>query len=380
MNLNDYSKIIHLSHNDLDGYGCQYLTNLLYKNVTFFNTSYFDVDKNVNNIFKLILDKQNDKVLFLITDVNIDVKTENKINNFRNGNKNLNYDVQVIDHHKTGQDIADRNLDWYSLDTSRCATYLVGQWLLDNNPDINLSKKKYIKFIMEFIDSHDRWLEDHKYHHKANLVSGFIFNKIKYPTLFKDYEREHFFFFLKEAFKYFSNENSTIYDFENNQVILLLSYLEDKLDKNIFEDKNICYEHKLYKYFTKLYTKMNTQTFEIKNIDNVNYKFKLFYELDSNVFQYLSHYYLNENSDKVDFFLNVKSKGSLSFRSKGNIDVEGLAKNYFNGGGHLNAAGGSIKLEPNQKFHSLSDVIEILKVQNNVIELENKDNIGLDLS
>ena len=77
--------------------------------------------------------------------------------------------------------------------------------------------------------------------------------------------------------------------------------------KVIFEDKNICYEHKLYKYFTKLYTKMNTQTFEIKNIDNVNYKFKLFYELDSNVFQYLSHYYLNENNDKVYFFLILVS-------------------------------------------------------------------------
>ena len=33
-------------------------------------------------------------------------------------------------------------------------------------------------------------------------ISRVIFNKIKYPTLFKDYEREHFFFFLKEAFKY----------------------------------------------------------------------------------------------------------------------------------------------------------------------------------
>lgn len=36
MNLNDYSKIVHLSHNDLDGYGCQYLTNLLYKKCNVF--------------------------------------------------------------------------------------------------------------------------------------------------------------------------------------------------------------------------------------------------------------------------------------------------------------------------------------------------------
>jgi phosphoesterase RecJ-like protein len=30
-----------------------------------------------------------------------------------------------------------------------------------------------------------------------------------------------------------------------------------------------------------------------------------------------------------------------SFRSKGNFDVNVFARNYFNGGGHVNAAGGS---------------------------------------
>jgi bifunctional oligoribonuclease and PAP phosphatase NrnA len=33
----------------------------------------------------------------------------------------------------------------------------------------------------------------------------------------------------------------------------------------------------------------------------------------------------------------------LSFRSKGNVDVNTFARNYFNGGGHFNAAGGSSK-------------------------------------
>ena len=30
----------------------------------------------------------------------------------------------------------------------------------------------------------------------------------------------------------------------------------------------------------------------------------------------------------------------MSFRSKGNFDVNEFARKYFNGGGHINAAGG----------------------------------------
>jgi phosphoesterase RecJ-like protein len=34
----------------------------------------------------------------------------------------------------------------------------------------------------------------------------------------------------------------------------------------------------------------------------------------------------------------------MSFRSKGDIDVNLFARKYFNGGGHLNAAGGMSEL------------------------------------
>ena len=41
----------------------------------------------------------------------------------------------------------------------------------------------------------------------------------------------------------------------------------------------------------------------------------------------------------------------ISFRSKGNFDVNTFARNHFNGGGHLNAAGGRSEV-------SLKDTIE----------------------
>lgn len=42
------------------------------------------------------------------------------------------------------------------------------------------------------------------------------------------------------------------------------------------------------------------------------------------------------------FFTEIKDEKmiKISFRSQGNFDVNKLARNYFNGGGHINAAGG----------------------------------------
>ncbi|MES2811349.1 MAG: bifunctional oligoribonuclease/PAP phosphatase NrnA [Bacteroidota bacterium] len=49
--------------------------------------------------------------------------------------------------------------------------------------------------------------------------------------------------------------------------------------------------------------------------------------------------------DGIDFtaiFIENKAEGiiKISFRSQGNFDVNQFARNYFNGGGHINAAGG----------------------------------------
>jgi phosphoesterase RecJ-like protein len=46
--------------------------------------------------------------------------------------------------------------------------------------------------------------------------------------------------------------------------------------------------------------------------------------------------------------LKQKNNGTkISLRSKGNIDVGYLAKEYFNGGGHKNAAGGFLEMDIN---------------------------------
>lgn len=65
-------------------------------------------------------------------------------------------------------------------------------------------------------------------------------------------------------------------------------------------------------------------------------------------------------------FIENKEEGiiKISLRSKGNFDVNKLAREYFNGGGHINAAGG-------RTFVSMKETIELfLEVVKNNTELQ----------
>ncbi|MDX1478771.1 MAG: bifunctional oligoribonuclease/PAP phosphatase NrnA, partial [Saprospiraceae bacterium] len=67
------------------------------------------------------------------------------------------------------------------------------------------------------------------------------------------------------------------------------------------------------------------------------------------------NYILMMRHMRIAVFITQQNNAiKLSFRSKGNISVQELARDYFNGGGHRNASGGSSR-------KSLSDTIVYLK-------------------
>jgi len=103
--------IYHLSHIDLDGYGCQYLSTQCFDAIDCYNANYGKFvygDNPKNPIERLIL----------ITDLNLTTKEANWIEKeaIRIGAK-----LQLLDHHATGASAAER-FAWYKLDTTRCAT------------------------------------------------------------------------------------------------------------------------------------------------------------------------------------------------------------------------------------------------------------------
>lgn len=70
--------------------------------------------------------------------------------------------------------------------------------------------------------------------------------------------------------------------------------------------------------------------------------------------------------DMAVLFTEDRDKIKISFRSKGEVNVEFLARNFFNGGGHRNASGGSSKLSLDETVKRFVEVLpEFAQQQNN---------------
>ena len=73
----------------------------------------------------------------------------------------------------------------------------------------------------------------------------------------------------------------------------------------------------------------------------------------------LVNYGLSINGSKMAVFVSEELGGTkFSFRSKGDVNVNEIARAYFNGGGHKNAAGGRVEMKIKDAIDYLKDVIE----------------------
>ena len=86
----------HLSHIDLDGYFCQYLSTKKFKQVKYFNSNYGkEIYKNLKQIFKTASKDS----LILITDLNLEYKECEYIQSF----VDKGFNVKLYDHHIAGK-------------------------------------------------------------------------------------------------------------------------------------------------------------------------------------------------------------------------------------------------------------------------------------
>ncbi len=69
------------------------------------------------------------------------------------------------------------------------------------------------------------------------------------------------------------------------------------------------------------------------------------------------------------FITEQQNVTKLSFRSKGNINVQEICHNYFNGGGHRNASGGQIKASIEE---TIAKVKEIIPLTMNAYQLQHE--------
>lgn len=199
------SKILSISHNDLDGVGCQILLGAIYKNITYMNLSYLDIDKRLLNLDETKYD------FIFVTDISPNVVEV--MDRFDN--------LILIDHHQTAEHNPKKNR---FVKTTHSATYLTHHFLTRKYGDSIMSK--YTKFVT-LVNDYDMWELNYKGSKPLNDLYR-KYNANKFRERFKsgilklskseiDYIKR-----VKSNFNKIYNEIE-IYDFESINACYFLS-------------------------------------------------------------------------------------------------------------------------------------------------------------
>ncbi|QKG29067.1 DHH family phosphoesterase [Campylobacter sp. RM16187] len=307
-------QIYHLSHTDLDGYGAQIIANHYFKDIKFYNSNYGkEIDEKFNEILSNLGDE---KSLILITDLNL---TLAQCEEFEKSLVSKNAKLILLDHHQSGAECASK-FDWYFLDSSRCATKITHDFF-----SAIYGVDERLKKFSDVVNAVDIWLKDDENFEMGKVCLGLIASaKEINKVMFEEQSTQYMFYLIKRAREFFNGKNDYIG----------LDEAVFKFKKDFFRNqKDDTLSNLISDYVVDLLTK-NRDRFEIKYNE---FKGILTYNIGNT--SVIGNDFLVANDD-IDFFIDVTSKKTLSFRANGRVDVSQMAKNLVGGGGHVNASGG----------------------------------------
>ncbi len=319
--------IYHLSHIDLDGYGCQYLTTECFNKIECYNANYGpEVKARLEEIISSIkrekfINSSENEHLILITDLNITTKEANWLEKEA---KSVGAKIQLLDHHISGEKTANQFI-WYVLDTTKSATLITYNWL-QKHYDFD-KENRYTK-IVKAINAIDIWISDDEFFEFGKVGLGMISGAREINrTLFPDQDRALKLFLIDKAREYLENDNAHI-ELDNS-----LHQLKKEFFKQITDNTK---DNLVALFVTKLLSNDKQRL----TIDYNGYKGLLGYNLGNT--SILGNTFLLENPD-YDFYMDINYRGNFSLRSNNRLDVSKMAEKIGNGGGHPNASGGKIK-------------------------------------
>lgn len=347
-------KLFHISHTDLDGYGCQLVTKEYFKEGNFYNANYgIEVKLTIKKVLDEILLHKEENILFLISDLNLTFQESKDLDKEITLliNDGYNIKLQLLDHHVSGKKSAD-TFYWYYLDDKRCATKIVYDYMFEEYLGFDIETSSWLEPLVNAINAVDIWLE--------HEIKNFEFGKVLMSMISKVREINNILFAdLNRDFRHYLLKESAIY--------------LNEIDGHIKLDNQI---HFIKKEFLKLDDKDDTldnlsATFLVKTLVDVKDDLTVIYNGHKGLLTYClgsisipANAFLKANTD-YDFFIDINKKGNASFRADGKIDVSLMAAKIANGGGHVNASGG--------KFDDFKETIDFTEVKNYV---QNKlDNI-----
>ena len=320
--------VYHLSHIDLDGYGCQYLSRHAFASIRCYNANYGpEVTARLEEMIRQIerdrfTGKTADEALVLITDLNLTPKEARWI---EKETARVGAGLQLLDHHGTGAGVAQRHPEWYTLDTTRSATQITYDWLQKR---YGFDPEEAYRTIVGTINAIDIWLSDDPLFEYGKVGLGMIASAREINrVLFPDDDRRFKLHLINAA-----RERAHL-----DEAPILLDEDLHGIKKTFFrEGKNDTKDNLVADYITRLLTadkaRLSIRYGEAKGI--------LTYSAGNT--SLIGNAFLTANPE-YDFYMDINSRGNFSLRSNGKIDVSKMAEQIGNGGGHPNAAGGKIK-------------------------------------
>ena len=331
-------KIYHLSHTDLDGYSCQFVSNFYLKNIEFYNSNYGkEIDKKMSHIISKIADE---KAIILITDLNL---TQAQCQNYQDQLKNKDVKLILLDHHQTGADCA-KIFPWYYLDNSRSATKICYDFF-----SAMFGEDERLKAYCDVVNAVDIWLKNDPNFELGKVCMGAIagareINKV----MFEDEHIEYIFFLIKNFFEFLSLNNAHI-ELDNRLHAIKKEFFYLKNDDTL--------------------SNLNSN-YLVRLLASNKDKFSINYRGSKGILTYnigsasvIGNDFLVANPE-FEFFIDMTSKKTMSFRSNGDFDVSQMAKELCDGGGHKNASGGF--------FAGFVDSYNYDEIKSQVVNLINK--------
>jgi len=319
--------IYHLSHIDLDGYGCHYLSQQCFDTLDCYNANYGpEVSARLAEIIqKIEQDKfvhgEGIESLILITDLNLTTKEGNWIEKevMRVGAK-----IQLLDHHATGKSASER-FAWYKLDTSRCATLITYDWLQTH---YNFDTSNDLASIVKAINAIDIWVNDDALFEYGKVMLGMISGAREIGRiLFPAEDRALKVSMIAKAKELLKEEDAPI----------KLDDALHQIKKSFFiKEENNTKDNLVANFVTELLTTDKQRL----TINYKGYKGILGYNVGNA--SIIGNASMVANPD-YDFYMDVNYRGNFSLRSNNKMDVSLMAGHIGKGGGHPNASGGKIE-------------------------------------
>jgi len=319
--------IHHLSHIDLDGYGCQFVMKYTPYKLYNYNANYGAEVKQKLELILENINKNNEKATILITDLNLNQDEARWLNSevIKLNEKKKDITLTLLDHHGSGESSANK-YPWYYLDTERCATKITYDYAKEH---YELDEPEWMDRFVNIINAVDLWKQEEVANFEYGKVCMRLVNETRElnKVMFADIDNNYKLSLLLEATKYIDVPNAPI-------------VLDEKIHgikKDFFrEDKDNTLDNLSTKFVVKLLGDARSE----KTIYYKGYKGYLSYAVGNT--SIVGNGFLLAYPE-YDFIVDVSFRGAMSLRANNKVSVATIAKEWANGGGHPNASGGRIQ-------------------------------------